>query len=79
MRTEDSRASNRATPPRPPGRRSVAVAIAPLLRPVAFAASCTGWPAEAGDGGTPGDAAADEQIPESGAASTRPWKRSSLK
>jgi hypothetical protein len=65
MRTEDSRVSDRAMPPRPPGRQPAAVAL--LLLPVAFAASCTAWPAAAGDGAAPGDAAADERIPEAAA------------
>jgi SAM-dependent methyltransferase len=38
-----------------------------LFLPVAFAASCTAWPAVAGDGAAPGDAAADERIPEAAA------------
>ena len=68
MRTEDRWVSNRATPPRSAGRRSVAS----LLLPVAFAASCTGWPAVAGDGGTPGDAAPGERTPEAGAGDQEP-------
>ena len=70
MRAEDSRASNRAMAPRLPGRRSVAVAS--LLMPVACVASCTVWPAVAGDGGTRGHAAADERLPEAGAAGQEP-------
>jgi hypothetical protein len=70
MRTEASRASDRATAPRLPGRRLPMVAS--LLTPVACVASCAAWPAVAGDGGTPGDAAAEERMPEARAADQEP-------
>jgi len=70
MRTEESRASDRAMAPRLPGRRSVTVAS--LLLPLACVASCTAWPVVAGDGGTPGDATAEERMPEARAVDREP-------
>jgi hypothetical protein len=58
MRTEESRASNRAMASRMPGRRLPTVAS--LFMPLVCMASRTAWPAVAGDGGAPGDAAADK-------------------